>query len=86
MVRTSIVLADELAERFKATAHERGQSLSAFLAEAGKAALAQETAGPAKPFALITQGGPGPQPGVDLDKTSALLAAEDEAAFGGRRS
>lgn len=34
------------------------------------------------PFRLVTVGGGGPLPGVDLDRTSEMLTAEDEAAFG----
>jgi hypothetical protein len=34
------------------------------------------------PFHLVTVRGTGVQPGIDLDRTSDLLLAEDEASFG----
>lgn len=76
-MRTTIWLDDDLALKFRETAQSRGQSLSAFLAEAGRTVLgSKKTAAP--PFRLITQGGQGVYPTIDLDKTSSLLAAEDE--------
>ena len=81
LMRTSIILEDELAERFRETAKRRGQSLSAFLAEAGKAALSEKPA-EGEAFHLLTCGGRGVQPGMDLDKTGELLAAEDETHYG----
>lgn len=76
-MRTTILLDDDLALRFKETARKRGQSLGAFLVEAGRAALDEKkTASPA--FHLVTEKGGGVYPGIDLDKTGALLAAEDE--------
>lgn len=83
-MRTSIILPDDLAERLRETARRRGQSLSAFLAEAGKAALS-EKATAEEPFQLLTCGGRGLMPGVDLDQTQSLLAAEDEAQYGSPR-
>lgn len=83
-MRTSIILDDDLAKRLRETAKRRGQSLSAFLAEAGQAALS-EKADLEEPFHLITCGGRGLQPGVELDKTGELLAAEDEAQYGSRK-
>lgn len=45
--RTTIWLDDDLVLRFRETAHSRGQSLSAFLAEAGRTALgAKKTMAP----------------------------------------
>jgi hypothetical protein len=34
------------------------------------------------PFRLVVVAGTGPAPGIDLDRTSALLVAEDEAVYG----
>ncbi len=82
-MRTTILLEDDLARRFQETARKRGQSLSAFLSEAGKAAL-EARSGPKEPFDLIVETSTGPVPGVDLDRTSALLAAEDEGRYGTR--
>lgn len=82
-MRTTILLDDDLALRFRETARSRGQSLGAFLAEAGRAALApKKTAAP--PFRLITQKGKGVHHGIDLNKTSALLAMEDEGSYSAR--
>jgi len=36
-----------------------------------------------QPFRLATVGGGGPRPGIDLDRTSGLIVAEDEASHGG---
>jgi hypothetical protein len=82
-MRTTILLDDELAESFRAKARSNHQSLSAFLAEAGRAALKSDTMQKDTPFELITYGGSGVQPGVNLDRTSALLTAEDEESYGG---
>lgn len=80
-MRTTILLDDDLAQRFRETARARGQSLGAFLVEAGRAALGQpQRSTPA--FRLITEKGQGIYPGMDLDKTSTLLAAEDEQRYG----
>ncbi len=79
-MRTSIILDDELAKNLRNAAKERGLSLSAFLAEAGRAALKAASSMEEEPFELIVAGGRGIQRGIDLDKTSRLLAAEDEQA------
>lgn len=80
-MRTTILLDDNLAQRFRETAKARGQSLGAFLVEAGRAALSQQKH-PTPAFRLITEKGKGVHPGINLDKTSALLAAEDEERYG----
>ncbi len=81
-MRTTIILDDRLGERLKQEAHRRKQSFSAFLAEAGRKALAEkEPAAMETPFQLITYGKRGVQPGVNLDETGALLVAEDEEAY-----
>lgn len=80
-MRTTILLDDDLVLRFRETARIRGQSLGAFLADAGRAAIGSKET-PAPPFRLITEKGSGVHPGIDLDKTGALLAAEDERRHG----
>ena len=80
-MRTTIYLDDRLAEQFRRAAAERELSLSAFLAEAGRAAL-QAKSEPDEPFALVTYGKEGLQPGVTLDRTNELLVAEDHEQFG----
>ncbi|MDP4610007.1 MAG: hypothetical protein NWT02_02345 [Opitutales bacterium] len=81
-MRTSIILDDELAENLRSTAKRKGLSLSAFLADAGRAALRSERASTAASFELITFGEGGLQTGVNLDRPSDLLAAEDEGIYG----
>jgi hypothetical protein len=76
-MRTSIILDDELAVRLRAEATRSGKSLSAFLAEAGRAALHTSAGQKAPPFKLIVERGTGVQPGIHLDSTSQILADED---------
>lgn len=80
-MRTSIILEDELGERLRAAAREQGMSLSRFLAEAGKAKLGS-TLMEIPPFELIVEGGDGVLEGVNLNRTSDLLAAEDQNVYG----
>ncbi len=80
-MRTTILIDDDLGHRFKETARKRGQSLSAFLAEAGKAALEPRTT-PDEPFELIVEAGDGVFPGIDLNRTGDLMVAEDQQQFG----
>ena len=81
-MRTSILLDDQLGEQLKRQARRRGMSLSAFLAEAGRAALRAGSTSHQKPFELITYEGSGARKGINLDQTSELLAAEDQARYG----
>jgi len=80
-MRTTILLDDELIRSFRDAAREKGISLSAFLAEAGRSAL-KEQAPRAQPFELVTYGKEGVRDNVDLDKTSGLLAAEVIGQYG----
>lgn len=80
-MRTTIVVDDELGERFREEARARGKSLSAFLVEAGRLAL-NEPEKQAAPFELITFGAHGAYPGVNLDQVSSLLVAEDQENYG----
>ena len=81
-MRTSIILDDALAERFRVAAKVKGQSLSAFLADAGRAALRSEVEPTLPPFELETYGAGGAQVGIDLNRTSDLIAAEDVQNYG----
>jgi len=80
-MRTTISLDDRLAERVKRGAAREGLSVSAFIARTLDDALKRPNVQPAPPFRLVTVGGEGPQPGVDLDRPNALVAADDEEAF-----
>lgn len=82
-MRTTIFVDDRLGEAARTRAQREGKSLSALVSRALEEYLAKPPQrGEAPPFRLITVGGGGPHPGVDLDRTSALLLADDEAAFG----
>ncbi len=82
-MRTTILIDDQLGRRFREAARKRGQSLSAFLAEAGRRHLAEGAAGTPE-FVLLTRGGSGLVAGVDLDRVNAFVAEDDEAGFSGR--
>lgn len=79
-MKISITLDDELAERFRAEARERGQCLSVFLADAGRLALAAKK-NSQEPFEVLTCGEGGAYPGINLDKISELLGKEDEQRY-----
>jgi len=80
-MRTTILLEDELCERLRDAARQRGQSLSRFLAEAGRAALSSDQVKRTSDFELLTFGGSGVVDDIDLDRTSDLLAAEDSETY-----
>ncbi|HEY7214791.1 MAG TPA: DUF2191 domain-containing protein [Thermoanaerobaculia bacterium] len=84
-MRTTISVDDRLGEAARARAHREGMSLSAFVARAIEEHLARQPAKTkAPPFRLVTVGGGGPRPGVDLDKISELLVSDDEDAYSTR--
>ena len=81
-MRTTISIDDRLGKLLKERAASEGVSVSAFVARALRELLTRNEK-PARPprFKLIAVGGK-PRPGIDLDKTSALLAAEDLEQYG----
>ncbi len=83
-MRTSISLDDRLAARVRRRAREEGMSVSAWIARVLDDRLKRREEEPAPPFRLVTVGGDGVWPGVDLDRPRALLVAEDEARYGSR--
>lgn len=85
MHRTTVSLEDRLAASLKAEAAARGQSVSALVAAAVSDALKKQSPRRRKPFRLVTVGGAGIRPGVDLDRPRALEVAEDVERFGGDR-
>lgn len=85
-MRTTILLDDELGERLRAEAFKAGKSFSEFLADAGRQALDPQARGTGEPFHLVTFRGGGPVEGVQLDRTSELLAAEDVEVYGSQQS
>jgi hypothetical protein len=81
-MRISITLDDDLAKRMRQRARAKGQSLSAFIAKAGRKALAESAAEEGEPFELVAHGKTGGFPSIDLDRTSDLFAAEDRDVYG----
>ena len=81
-MRSTIFLDDHLGQRLQEAARLRGLSLSAYLSEAGLRML-EEKPPVANAFHLITRGGGGVLPGVNLDRVGELMVAEDQVAYGG---
>ncbi len=81
-MRTTISLDDRVAAAARRKAAQRGVSFSALVSIALQKLLAERPATDEPPFELLTVGRGGHLPGVDLDRTSALLVAEDEAIYG----
>jgi plasmid stability protein len=78
-MRAIVILDDRLGQAARVRARFEGRSLSALVSSALEAYLARLSEAP--PFRLVTVGG-GVRPGIDLDRPSALLAAEDESDYG----
>ena len=80
---TTISLDDRIFDAVKRRAAEEGRSVSAFIAAILDDALKRDPAPEdERPFRLVTVGGGGTYPGVDLDRPRELLAAEDEERYG----
>jgi hypothetical protein len=78
-MRTTISLDDRLAKQVRRRAEAEGLSVSAFIGKTLNEALKVQKPLEVRPFRLITVGGGGPLPGVDLDRPRSLEVAEDEA-------
>lgn len=81
-MRTSISIDDRLFEQVRARARREGVSVSAWIARVVDDALKRKPPAEAPPFELVTVGGEGVVPGVDLDRPRELLVAEDEERYG----
>lgn len=82
-MRTTILVDDRLGKAAQARARQEGMSLSALVARALEEHLARRPARIESPaFRLVTVGGGSPRSGIDLDRTSELLVAQDENACG----
>ena len=81
-MRTTISLPDPLLENARSAAQIQGLTLSELLADALRKHLAGERPAAAQKFRLHTVRGKLVNPNIDLDRTSALLVADDEAEFG----
>ena len=79
-MRTTIDLPEPLLRSAKRRAEERKVTLSQVVGDALRAELSKKPAAPNRPFKLITAKGK-PWPGIDLNKTSALIAMDDEAQY-----
>lgn len=81
-MRTTISLDDGLAEKIRARAAATGKSTSAFIAGILDDALKRSDPPPeSPPFRLVTVGGEGVAPGIDLDRPRTLETMDDEAAW-----
>ncbi len=82
-MRTTISLDDRIFQAVKRRAAEEGRSVSAFVAAVLDDALKRDDAAkPSRPFRLVTVGGGGPYPGLDLDRPRDLMVADDEETYG----
>jgi hypothetical protein len=81
-MRTTISLDEQLAKQVRRAAEARGISVSAFIASTLDDALKRREPSEPPPFQLVTVRGVHPRPGVDLDRTRALDAQDDETRFG----
>lgn len=89
-MKTTIHLPGKLLARAKKAALDRGTTLTEFIADALRKALARKknrSARPATPMPRFTPppGQEGLQPGVDLNNTAALLDLTDKSDAADRR-
>jgi hypothetical protein len=84
-MRTTISLDDRLAKQVRREAASAGLSVSAFIAVILDDAIKRAAPAQVPRFRLVTVGGAGLQPGVDLDQPNAIVVADDVEAHGFRR-
>lgn len=84
-MRTTISIQDPLLETAKERAALRSITLSELIEDALRAHLAAASGQARHPFRLITVKGELVNQDVDLDRISALIAADDEEQYGNRR-
>lgn len=77
-VRTTINLPDELYGEVRRRAAEEGRTVTSFLEQALRDALARHEAGEKPRFVVRPFRGGGVMPGVDLTNNAALLELEEE--------
>jgi len=85
IVRTTVNLSDALLAATQKRAAQRGVRFSVIVEEALQSHLSAKAPRSAAPFRLHTVRGRLVDPNLDLDRTSALLVADDELAFSRRR-
>jgi len=81
-MRTTISLDDRIFEAVKRRAAAEGRSVSAFIAGVLDDAIKRypQPEG-VRPFHLVSVGGGGPYPEIDLDRPRELMVAEDEDRY-----
>lgn len=77
-MRTTINLPDELYGEVRRRAADEGRTVTSFLEQALRAALARHEAGEKPPFVIDPFVGDGVLPGVDLNNSAALLELMEE--------
>jgi hypothetical protein len=80
-MRTTVSIPDPLLENAKRRAAERNITLSGLIEDALRAHLARPEGVAAPAFRLYTVRGRMVNPNMDLDRTSALVTADDEADY-----
>ena len=81
-MRVTVSLEDRLAEDVRREATAQGLSVSAFIARIVDDALKRPEPTHVKPFRLITVGGEGLRPGIDLDHPRELETGDDATRYG----
>ena len=81
-MRTTVTLPEDILRAAKERAHERQTTVSEVVVDALRVALSAPSPAKRRRFKLVTFRGKGIRPGIDLDRSSALLEAEDLEAFG----
>jgi len=84
-MRTTITLDDRLLERLKKRAAESGASVSGLIERAVRLMLQASAAQRPDRFDLVTFGEGGQFTTLNIDKTAALLEADDVEHFGRQR-
>ena len=84
-MRTTINIDAELLAAAKKLAINKKSTLREVIEDALRAALSRPEPSTARPFKLVTFRGDGPNPGINLDKTSELIELEDIERMGRSR-
>jgi hypothetical protein len=83
-MRTTVAIDDPLLDNAKRHASERGITLGALMEDALRSYFAAVQRAEVRPFKLHTVRGWLVNPALDLDRTSALLALDDEEQYSKR--
>lgn len=82
IMRTTISMDDQLAHQVRREAAAAGLSVSSFVARILDDVLKRPARPEARPFRLVTVGGKGVRPGIDLDRPRELEIRDDESRYG----